>query len=438
MTEPHGIHEAHEPERRSHRRILVTLLAAIFVALLGVGIVVPIMPLYAEDLGASSTMLGVMVAGFSISRGILQPIVGGMSDRRGRRRFMVAGLAVYSLAGLLYVIAGSVVDLILIRIFQGVGSAMIVPIAMSYVGDLAPDGEEGRLMSKFNIALFSGIGAGPIIGGVFLDNLGTASAFYAMSALAGGALLLVQFVLPPDGGRAVVDERRLLSTFRAMTHNPRVIGIMASRLSTMIVMVPSMAFLPLLMADFMDATGAQIGMVIATRTLVNAGLQTPFGHLVDRHDRGRLLLIGSCVMAAAMLSIPLAGGFVHLLALFALIGIGEAVVWPTLGALATEEGRFYGQGSIMGIFNMSMSVGILIGSLGAGTMADRFGIGSAFTTVGIVLLVVALIATRLIHTDVDRTLLTGGLDQPPATTAPSPPSGESAQVPGASASTPAR
>lgn len=434
MTEPHTA-PAHEPDQRSDRRILVTLLAAIFVALLGVGIVVPIMPLYAEGLGASSTMLGLMVAGFSISRGVLQPIVGGMSDRRGRRRFMLAGLAIYALAGPLYVVAGSVVDLILIRIFQGVGSAMIVPIAMSYVGDLAPDGQEGRVMSKFNIALFSGIGAGPIIGGVFLDNLGTASAFYAMSALAGASLLLVQFVLPPDSGRAVVDERRLLPTFLAMMHNPRVIGIMGARLSTMIVMVPSMAFLPLLMSDFMDATGAQIGMVIATRTLVNAGLQTPFGRLVDKYDRGRLLLIGSCIMAAAMLTIPLAGGFVHLLGLFALIGIGEAVVWPTLGALATEEGRFYGQGSVMGLFNMSMSVGILIGSLGAGTMADRFGIASAFTTVGIVLLVVAVIATRLIHTDVDRALLTGGLEQPTTGRVAGPTLEESVPVSRASTST---
>lgn len=124
--------------------------------------------------------------------------------------------------------------------------------------------------------------------------------------------------------------------------------------------------------------------------------------MADRFDRGRLVLIGSCIMAGAMLSIPHAGQFVYLVAIFAVMGIGEAVVWPTLGALATEEGRHYGQGSTMGVFNMSMSLGILIGSIGAGTMADLYGLGAAFTAVGILLVVVAVIATRLIHTEPDQ------------------------------------
>lgn len=383
------------------RRILLTLLATVFVALLGLGIIIPIMPLYAEELGASSTMIGLMVAGFSVSRGICQPIVGGLSDRRGRRRFMLVGLTVYSLTGLLFVVAGSVLDLMLIRIVQGVGSAMIIPIAMSYVADLAPAGEEGRLMGQLNVALFAGIGSGPVVGGVFLDGLGMESAFYAMSAMAGIALLLVRFVLPADHGRKVVDRPPLLQTFTAMIHSPRVVGIMSARASTMVVMVPSMAFLPLLMEEFMDASGSQIGVVIATRTLTNAALQTPFGRLADRFDRGRLVLVGSCIMAGAMLSIPHAGQFVYLVAIFAVMGIGEAVVWPTLGALATEEGRHFGQGSTMGVFNMSMSLGILIGSIGAGTMADLYGLSAAFTAVGILLVVVAVVATRLIHVERD-------------------------------------
>ena len=80
-------------------RILVTTLLAIFVALLGIGIVVPIIPIYATDLGATGMTLGLMAAGFDVSRGVLQPFVGGMSDRRGRKRFLVAGLLVYAVSG---------------------------------------------------------------------------------------------------------------------------------------------------------------------------------------------------------------------------------------------------------------------------------------------------------------------------------------------------
>lgn len=385
-----------------NRRILLTLLAAIFVALLGVGIIVPIMPLYAESLGATSTMIGLMVAGFSISRGVLQPIVGGMSDRHGRRRFMAIGLLIYSLAGLLYVIAGSVLDLILIRIGHGVGSAMIVPIAMSYIGDLSPEGEEGRYMGMFNIALFSGIGAGPVIGGFFLDNFGSDWAFYAMSSMAALSLALVLFVLPADTGNSDDEHVRLLDTFKRMAHNPRVLGILLSRISTMIVMVPSMAFLPLLMEEFMEASGAQIGMVIATRTLTNAALQTPFGKMADRRDRVGLLMVGSAIMAASMFAIPQAGSFGLLLVVFAVMGSGEAIVWPTLAALATEEGRRYGQGSMMGVFNMAMSAGIFAGSIGAGTVADTFGLRWAFSAVGILLVVSTVVTVKLMRTEFEE------------------------------------
>lgn len=356
----------------------------------------PILPIYAEDLGATSTLIGLMVAGFSVSRGLLQPVVGGWSDRRGRKRFLATGLAIYAVAGLLYVVAGSVLDLILIRIGHGVGSAMIVPIAMSYVGDLAPEGEEGRYMGIFNIALFAGIGSGPVIGGLFLDGFGAESAFIAMSSLAALALLLVGVVLPSDSGRADGARPPLRHTLRRMAGDRRVLGILLPRMATMVVMVPTMAFLPLLMEGFMDATGVQIGAVIAARTLTNAVLQTPFGRLADRHDRGRLIVVGSGVVAAALFVVSVVESFGLLLVVFVVMGAGEALVWPALGALAATEGRTYGQGSMMGVFNMAMSAGVFVGSLGAGSVADAFGLEWAFVAVGVVVAVSAVVGERLL------------------------------------------
>jgi DHA1 family multidrug resistance protein-like MFS transporter len=69
------------------KRTLVILILALFIAVLGVGIIAPIIPIYATDLGATGVTLGLMIAAFSISRGALQPVVGGLSDRQGRKRF---------------------------------------------------------------------------------------------------------------------------------------------------------------------------------------------------------------------------------------------------------------------------------------------------------------------------------------------------------------
>ena len=78
------------------KRLLLTLLLVVFAALLGVGIIIPIVPVYAMDMGATGITLGLMIAAFSISQGIIQPVVGSLSDRRGRKRFLVIGLSVIS------------------------------------------------------------------------------------------------------------------------------------------------------------------------------------------------------------------------------------------------------------------------------------------------------------------------------------------------------
>jgi MFS family permease len=394
------------------RPVLFILLLSIFIVLLGVGIIVPLMPLYAARLGATGFALGLMVAGFSISRGVLQPFVGTLSDRLGRKGFLVAGLSIYALAGTAYTFAFSVEHLVLIRIFHGVGSAMVIPIAMAYIGDLSPQGSEGKYMGRLNIALFAGIGGGPVIGGIFLDVLGMNSAFYVMSALSGASVVLVAVFLPssrPERGRTAP---RLLATFAKMLRNGRVVGLLVSRMATMFILVPTMAFLPILMARFMRATGVEIGMVIASRTLVNAAMQGLFGRIVDRYNKMLLLSIGSLIISATIFLAPFAEDFINLIILFAITGIGEALVWPTLGALAIEEGRYYGQGAIMGVFNMAMSFGVFVGSMAAGTIMDLMGLSYAFFTTALFLLFSTAVAVTLINRSADAAGL--GLEKPPS------------------------
>ncbi len=379
------------------KRILVTVLSAVFVSFLGVSIIAPIIPIYAMELGATGITLGLMIGAFSISQGILQPVVGNLSDRRGRKRFLVIGLLVYAVVGFTYTLAASVEHLILIRILHGTGSAMIVPIAMAYMGDLAPQGQEGRYMGMLNIAIFAGIGVGPVLGGFFLDTMGINPAFYAMSVLTAASLGLVLVLLPPErSDHEAGPTTGLLTTFRKMLHNSRVMGMLLPRIATIIVMVPTMGFLPILMDRIIGATGIEIGVVISTRTIVNAGFQTPFGRMADRYNKVALLLIGCSVAGAGVFIVPFADSFLQLVGLFVLIGIGEALIWPTLGAIAVQEGHQYGQGSMMGIFNMAVSVGMLIGSLLGGAVMDMLGLNYVFYIISVILILSALVGGKMI------------------------------------------
>ncbi|MDA3786307.1 MAG: MFS transporter [Deltaproteobacteria bacterium] len=382
-----------------HRHLLIILLLSVFIALLGIGIIVPVMPVFAESLGAGGLTLGIIIAVFSLTRGFCQPVVGNLSDRWGRKGFLISGLFVYGVVGLMMPAATSLGALLLIRALHGMGSAMIVPVAMAYVADLTPVGQEGRYMGMLNIAIFAGIGSGPLIGGFCTDRWGMASAFYLMAALSFVAMTLIILQMPVAPASPIPTGPRpgVIKSLRTMLASQRTSGILLARMATMIVMVPTMALLPLLMHQWFQATGMQIGMVIAARTLVNAVLQTPCGRLADRVDKAKFLRLGCLVISAVMCLVPLAGNFWVLLGLFVILGSGEAIIWPTLGALATEEGRHYGQGSIMGVFNLAMSAGVFIGAIGAGFTSDWLGLNWSFLLIGILVFALSLFATRLIN-----------------------------------------
>jgi len=380
------------------RTILFTILTAIFVVFVGIGIIVPILPIYAAELGATGFSLGVIVAGFPLSAGMLQPFVGSLSDRHGRKGFLVSGLIIFGLTGYIYTLAGSVGHLVMIRIFHGVGAALVFPIAMAYITDAAAGKNVGRYMGMFNIAIFSGIGAGPMLGGFFLDMLGRNSAFYAMAVLSLVSTALVAAMLPGRDPFSVAGApERVFAVFRQMIGNQRLKGILLARMSTMIIIVPTFAFLPLLMTRQMAASGSDIGMVIACRTLVNAVLQVPFGKLADRWNQNRLLLAGSAIISIGIFLVPFAVSLVPLLLLFGLIGLGEAVSWPAMGALAAKEGQKYGQGSMMGAFNMAMNAGLFIGAMGVGALVDLLGIAWSFYTVALLLIICAAAAALMIQ-----------------------------------------
>ena len=381
-------------------QILTTLLLSIFIALLGIGIIIPVMPIFAEELGATGFSLGMIIAAFSISRGVLQPIIGNLSDRWGRKGFLVTGLFIYGIVGLLIPLASSVSNLIVVRGIHGIGSAMIVPIGMAYVSYLSPPGQEGRYMGYLNIAIFCGIGCGPILGGLFSDLLGFRSVFWLMAGLSFSASLLVIFLMPSKQHQGATTHRSLLKNVSLMVKDRKTMGILLARFSTMIIMVPTMAFLPLLMNERLSASGLQIGLIIACRTLVNAVLQVPAGRYADKYNKTVLLVIGCSCLSGAIVAIPSAETFAQMVFTYLFLGVGEAIIWPVLGAFASQEGKArYGHGTMMGVYSLAMSAGVFCGALVAGQSMDSLGIDWAYYTTGVTLFFLSMTGAVMIWSD---------------------------------------
>jgi len=358
------------------KKIFPVLAISVFASMLGVGIIAPLLPLYAENMGATGIWIGIIFAGFSVSRAIIMPIAGRLSDRHGRKLFLSIGLLVYSITSLGYIWATSILQLTLVRLIQGAAAGMIIPIAQAYVGDISPEGEEGTWMGYFNAAFFSGFGFGPLIGGALTDHFGMIVAFSTMGGLNLLAFLLVIFYLPEIRQRGTAASRQ--SSFRKMSASGMVKGIFSYRLAFSLGRGAFSAFLPIFAATYAGLSPTLIGILLAINILLMSLLGMYGGNIADRFNRRTLVICGSLINIVFLASIPFTHSFWLLLGICSLGGIGGAVSMPAASALTVEEGRRFGMGSTIAIFTVAMSIGMATGPILSGVLADLAHINSAF------------------------------------------------------------
>jgi MFS family permease len=140
--------------------------------------------------------MGLIFSGFAISRAIVMPIIGGLSDKYGRKIFIASGLVLLAVISLLYLLAHTEYTLTAVRLLNGLAAGMVIPIAMAYVGEAVHKGKEGRAMGIFMMMIYVGVAVGSFLGGFLWHLFGMASVFYAMSGISVIALLLVLAFVP--------------------------------------------------------------------------------------------------------------------------------------------------------------------------------------------------------------------------------------------------
>lgn len=363
---------------------LAILGAAIFVSMLGVGIIVPFLPIYAQTMGATGLTLGLIFSAFSLARAVAMPLVGALSDRHGRKRFIVAGLGGYSVVALAMITADSAWDIILLRALHGVFAAMVLPVSMALVADISPSGREGRTFGSFNTALLLGMGMGPFLGGAIYDYFGVAANFIIMAAMSAVSLLMIALkIKDPKAVQEPANKNSAWTNQLILLKDRQIWGICLCRAGNAAAMGCLLAFLPVLSQE-KGLSSIKVGLLLGANMFVMTALQSLAGRLADKWPRA--LMAGSAQLAIALsrMMLPLAGGFETLLILVMLDGIGAGMVIPPLSALAVSHGRRLGSGMgvVMGLLTLAMSVGFFSGPLLAGLVTDIWNINAAFWLAG--------------------------------------------------------
>jgi MFS family permease len=360
-------------------KIFYVLFTSIFASVTGVGIVVPLLPVYARDLGAGGFAIGMIFGIFSIARTVFIPVFGSASDRHGRKPFIVVGMLGYALISLAYVAVSSVQALIVIRFFQGFASAMMMPVLQAYVGDITPEGREGFTMGYFNLATFAGLSLGPLMGGVISDHWSLEAAFIAMGLLALFGFLACALLLPPTRTEGALRRGTTPADWRRLLQDATIRSLLVFRLAYTAGIGVIWGFLPVYADQRFQPGAAAIGLLIMAGVLVSGLFHVPMGYLADRWNKARMVMGGGALASASLLGFAWADSFTEMLLGSLFFGMGGGIAMPALMGLAVQKGADVGaMGAVMSLLTLAHSLGMLMGALLAGCAMDWFQLSWAF------------------------------------------------------------
>ncbi len=365
---------------KSDRKIFATLFFSIFTVITGVGIVVPLLPVYAHNLGASGIYVGLIFGAFSFSRTVCLPYFGTRSDQKGRKPYIVTGLMGYSLISLAFMFSDTVESLIVIRFVQGAVSAMIMPAVQAYIGDITPAKQEGSIMGLFNLSLFMGLSIGPLAGGFFKDHFGLDAAFLCMGLLALTGFFLSLFLLPPVSSERAMRRKKNPVGWKKLLMSRDIIGLFFFRFAYASCISIIWSFLPIFTDSEFSFSSSQIGILVTLGIFISGLMQTPMGFLADRISRKMMVTVGGIFTVYAMFSFEWANGFWDLFFTNILFGIGGGVSTAPHAAMSVQKGgQAEAMGSVMGLMTMGHSMGMMTGALLAGATMDYFQLRRAFS-----------------------------------------------------------
>ena len=357
---------------------LFPLYLSVFVAVLGFSLVAPIFPLYVIDLGASYTLLGIIISVYGAVQLISQIPIGRLSDRHGRKQFIILGLITFTALPPLYIYATNAYLLIPIRILGGIGASAVWPLAMALIIDQVGIGSRGAVMGRYNAAFYSAMAVGPMAGGILYDLWGLEAPFYFWAGLGLLSIIIVVFKVkePPCRQALPVDSPRLKEGLIQPGYFWNFLACCGVVMWTGIVGGFNITMLPSFAAGLGLST-TEVGLLYLDYAGITAVSNIYFGRAADRGHR-RLMVFASCLAGVIAFGLlPQARGLGHMLVLMALIGLGLGIGNPAAAALIADTTCATRRGEVFGIFNTSRMAGVVIGPLIAGLTADLYGVNGA-------------------------------------------------------------
>jgi len=373
------------------------LFLTVFIHLLGFGIIIPLLPYYAETYGAKALVVGLLTTSFSFCQFLFAPLWGRLSDRIGRRPVLIGSLVVTAISYLVYAAAHSLALLFASRMLAGIAGA-VLSTAQAYVADTTTPENRTKGMGLIGAAFGMGFIFGPALGGI-LSRWGYAAPAYASAGLALAAAVFAYFRLReslPPGARAVTVARHhpLASMGEALARP--VVGTVLGLFFTATLCFAGMeAILALFCQRYFGWGPHQIGYLFAYVGVIAATMQAGIvGALVRRFGERALVRAGLVLMGLAFVTAGLAPPLAVFLLVMGLIAVASGILTPSLSGLISLATPADEQGGILGIYQSLGSLARAVGPFLGGLAFDVVSPGAPLWMAGIVLWIAALMAGK--------------------------------------------
>ncbi|GIO37664.1 tetracycline resistance MFS efflux pump [Paenibacillus antibioticophila] len=359
-----------------NRGTMLLLMLNIFLVFTGIGLVVPIMPTYMNELHITGSTVGLLVAAFSLTQLLFSPYAGRLSDSLGRKKIIVAGMIVFALSEWIFGVAVSPVLLFLARMLGGVGAALIMPAVMAYAADVTTNEERAKGMGLINAAITTGFIIGPGIGG-YLAEFGIRVPFFAAAVAGAVAAVITLFILPESrtaeqrasAGAALAEKQSLLTQLLNSGKERYFFNLII-----VFVLAFGLANYETVFGLFVDHkfgfTPTDIAFIITFGSIAGAVVQlTIFGWILNRFGERRVIAI--CLLIAGLfVTLTLFVSSYWLIVtvtfiVFLSIDILRPAVGTQLSKMAGEQ-----QGYVAGLNSAYTSLGNIAGPIVAGALFD--------------------------------------------------------------------
>ena len=367
-------------------------------SMLSMSLLSTVIPLFARELGASGVVIGFTVAGYWVSRILLEIPSGLISQRFGYFRSMVAGLGLNVAGALLSALARDPFQVVLARALMGIGAPLFFAVATTFVLNLFDAERRGSAMGIFQGIEFGGT----ILGSAFSGYLAAMFDFRTSFLVSAGLILLsmVPLVLLPhireESGRMVAGSSLSFSDIRTVIRNRNLLIVSSATFAEFVMSVGIlMTIFPLFAVESLGISLTDVGLLMGSRSVGFVLAMFTMGTISDRVGRKPVMLFGLGATAVLIASLGFVSSFWGIAAVIFVLGISTGAIWivsPVLAAEAVEPDQ---RGAAIGTYRTFFDLGSILGPIVMAAVFEAYGMAPCLYLASALLLVNLVPAMRL-------------------------------------------